>query len=100
MRRFLRFWLLLALLVYSVGLSAGTRNVILILCNGVNLAQLELAKQIGADVPFCLVNQTARVQGIGEKIRVLSQKWKLSCLIVKISCRKPPMRSGYIKSTS
>lgn len=47
MRRFLRFWLLLALLVYSVGLSAGTRNVILILCNGVNLAQLELAKQAG-----------------------------------------------------
>lgn len=48
MRRFLRFWLLLALLVYSVGLSAGTRNVILILCNGVNLAQLELAKLAGA----------------------------------------------------
>ena len=53
---------------------------------GLNLEleqQLELAKQIGADVPFCLVNQTARVQGIGEKIRVLSQKWKLPCLIVK-----------------
>ncbi|MBM6831192.1 4-(cytidine 5'-diphospho)-2-C-methyl-D-erythritol kinase [Faecalicoccus acidiformans] len=47
--------------------------------------QLEFAKQIGADVPFCLVNRLSRVQGIGEKIRVLPQGWKLSCLIVKPS---------------
>lgn len=44
---------------------------------------LELGKQIGADVPFCLVNRMARVQGIGEKIRKLDTDWKLSCLLVK-----------------
>ena len=26
------------------------------------------AKQVGADVPFCVLNQSARVEGIGEQV--------------------------------
>ncbi|MCF0105164.1 MAG: 4-(cytidine 5'-diphospho)-2-C-methyl-D-erythritol kinase [Holdemanella sp.] len=45
--------------------------------------QIELAKQIGADVPFCLVNRWSRVQGIGEIIRPLDCEWKFKALLVK-----------------
>lgn len=47
--------------------------------------KIELAKCIGADVPFCLVNRFARVQGIGEKIQVIPTDWKLHCFLVKPS---------------
>ncbi len=45
--------------------------------------KLNLAKQIGADVPFCLVNQFSRVKGIGEKIEILDANWKFNILLVK-----------------
>lgn len=45
--------------------------------------KLSLAKQIGADVPFCVVNQYARVQGIGENITCLDVDWKFKILLVK-----------------
>lgn len=48
--------------------------------------KINLAKQIGADVPFCVVNQWSRVKGIGEKITVLDTDWKIPCLIVKPDC--------------
>ena len=44
---------------------------------------IELGKKVGADVPFCLVNEWARVQGIGEKIRRLDCDWKFDILLVK-----------------
>ena len=44
---------------------------------------IQLGKQIGADVPFCLVNEWARVQGIGEKIRRIDCDWKFNILLVK-----------------
>ena len=44
---------------------------------------IELGKKIGADVPFCIVNEWARVQGIGEKIRRLDCDWKFKILLVK-----------------
>lgn len=47
MRRLLRLWLISTLLACTIALSAAPGNVILILCNGVNLAQLELARQAG-----------------------------------------------------
>lgn len=47
--------------------------------------QLEMAACIGADVPFCLVSQTARVQGIGERIRCLDTDWQFPCVLVKPS---------------
>lgn len=36
---------------------------------------LELAKKIGADVPFCIVNEASRVQGIGERV----SRFKINC---------------------
>lgn len=45
--------------------------------------QIEIGKSIGADVPFCIVNKWARVQGIGEKISCLDTDLKIKALIVK-----------------
>lgn len=45
--------------------------------------QIEIATLIGADVPFCLFNQPARVQGLGEKLNFFSFKKQHSVLIVK-----------------
>lgn len=45
--------------------------------------QIEIGKQIGADVPFCIVNQWARVQGIGEMITKIDTDLKIKALIVK-----------------
>ena len=44
---------------------------------------IDLGKRIGADVPFCLVNEWARVQGIGEKITRLDCDWTFPILLVK-----------------
>lgn len=45
--------------------------------------KIGLGVLVGADVPFCLVNETARVQGIGEKIRPLGTDWSFPVLLVK-----------------
>jgi len=45
--------------------------------------ELDLAKSIGADVPFCLRNIPAHVEGIGEKITPIEVKNKYYVLIVK-----------------
>ena len=42
-----------------------------------------LGKQVGADVPFCLVNRLSRVKGIGEKITPLHTHWRFPALLVK-----------------
>lgn len=44
--------------------------------------QIELAKSIGADVPFCLKNVPARVKGIGDVIEPLNIKQHYYVLIV------------------
>lgn len=44
---------------------------------------IQLGKQVGADVPFCVVNKYARVGGIGENIRLLNCEWKFPILLVK-----------------
>lgn len=41
------------------------------------------AKQVGADVPFCVLNQSARVEGIGERIRLLRDSCRFEILLVK-----------------
>ncbi len=48
-----------------------------------NQELIDIAKEIGADVPFFLENKIARVQGIGEKIIPITIKDKPSLLIVK-----------------
>lgn len=44
---------------------------------------IELAKQIGADVPFFIINKPSRVRGIGEKIEVLNNRIKNRLMIIK-----------------
>lgn len=46
----------------------------------------ELGKQIGADVPFCVLSKSALVQGIGEKLTPFAFNWSPHVLLVK-----PPM---------
>lgn len=43
----------------------------------------ELSKQVGADVPFCIHDKWARVQGIGEKIIPIESDWQFDILVVK-----------------
>lgn len=47
--------------------------------------QLAIGKKIGADVPFCVVNKPAHVQGIGEKIELIELKKKYYVVLVKPS---------------
>lgn len=47
--------------------------------------ELDLAKSIGADVPFCLNNKPAHVEGIGEKISAISLKNPFFVIIIKPS---------------
>ena len=44
---------------------------------------IQLGKQVGADVPFCVVNRVARVGGIGEKIVPFSTGGTFRILLVK-----------------
>lgn len=46
---------------------------------------IELGKNIGADVPFFILNKPSRVQGIGEKIEEIENNLKVSLVIVKPS---------------
>ena len=43
----------------------------------------QLGVKLGADVPFCVYQQPARVQGIGEKIRLLGEHDRYDVLIIK-----------------
>lgn len=45
--------------------------------------QIEIGKQIGADVPFCLFQSCAIVQGIGEKLHFFSYDKSLYLLLIK-----------------
>ena len=45
--------------------------------------EIDLAKSIGADVPFCLKNQPAHVEGIGEKISAIRIKNPFFVIIIK-----------------
>lgn len=44
---------------------------------------LALGQEVGADVPFCLVNRTSRVQGTGEIVCPLENQPELEFLLVK-----------------
>ena len=45
--------------------------------------RIDLAKSLGADVPFCLLNTPARVKGIGEDVRPIKLKKKYNVIIIK-----------------
>lgn len=44
---------------------------------------IEIAKTIGADVPFCLFNKPSRAQGIGERLMPITVKNRYYVLLVK-----------------
>ena len=51
---------------------------------GLNTKELaDIGVKLGADVPFCVYQQPARVQGIGEKIRLLGEHDRYDILIIK-----------------
>lgn len=45
--------------------------------------KIEVGKSLGADVPFCLFNKPAHVEGIGEKLDYIKLKKRFYVLIVK-----------------
>ncbi len=48
-----------------------------------NKEMIEITKNIGADIPFFIVNKTCRVQGIGEKFQIIENHLECDLLIVK-----------------
>lgn len=45
--------------------------------------ELEIATKIGADVPYCLINKPAHVEGIGEKVTVIKMKKQYHVIVIK-----------------
>ncbi|MCQ2797737.1 MAG: 4-(cytidine 5'-diphospho)-2-C-methyl-D-erythritol kinase [Bacilli bacterium] len=78
---------------FAAGMGGGSSNaacVISAVCKmkGINVNDqkvLDIAKKIGADVPFFLLCKPALVTGIGENLKELKCKKKYHCLIVKPS---------------
>lgn len=75
----------------SAGLAGGSANAAAVLnalfqllkIKPTNEEKIELAKSIGADVLYCMVNIPARVRGIGEIIEPIKLKKSYQVLIVK-----------------
>ncbi len=44
---------------------------------------IDLGKEVGADIPFFLINKTSRVKGIGEKLEVLENNLDTKILLIK-----------------
>lgn len=74
----------------SAGLGGGSSNAAATMRSIYSILKIEdtienklaLAKSLGADVPFCLLNQPALVEGIGEKITPIKIKDNWHVLIV------------------
>jgi len=75
----------------SAGLAGGSANAAAVLnaifqllkINPTHEEKIELAKSIGADVPFCMFDIPARVSGIGEIVEPIKVKKIYQVLIVK-----------------
>ena len=75
----------------SAGLGGGSSNAAATIKAIEHINKLKLSKEeeielgcsLGADVPFCLANVPAHVQGIGEKITPIKMKKKYDVIIVK-----------------
>jgi len=67
----------------SAGLGGGSANAAAVLRQlGTKLSHRELAFDLGADVPVCLVSQTAMMSGIGEVIETQAGLGQLSVVLV------------------
>lgn len=75
----------------EAGLAGGSSNAAAVMSAIRTLCKCEvtieelslLGKQIGADVPFCIIAKPAHVKGIGEKIEPFTMKQDYDCLLVK-----------------
>lgn len=75
----------------QAGLAGGSADGAAMLKAIITLCHIEIqedelliiAKQIGADVPFCVVNKVSRVQGIGERVRPIKIDCPFYMLLVK-----------------
>ena len=43
---------------------------------------MELGVKLGADVPFCIMRQTARARGIGEKLNRITSRLQSKVLLI------------------
>ncbi len=77
----------------SAGLGGGSSNSAAVIKAIKSLTKLKLDPEeeinlgtsLGADVPFCLANQPAHVEGIGEKVTPIKLKKKFDVIIIKPS---------------
>ncbi|TDT69842.1 4-diphosphocytidyl-2-C-methyl-D-erythritol kinase [Hypnocyclicus thermotrophus] len=46
---------------------------------------INISKDIGADIPFFIINKTTRVKGIGEKLEIIENKLESDIILVKPS---------------
>ena len=42
-----------------------------------------LGKEVGADIPFCIYEKTAFVEGVGEKLQFIDEPFEAYLLLVK-----------------
>lgn len=77
----------------SAGLGGGSSNAAAVIKAVKHLAKLKIepndeisfGASLGADVPYCLANVPAHVEGIGEKITPIKMKKKYHVLVIKPS---------------
>lgn len=75
----------------SAGLGGGSSNSAAVIKAIKHISKLKLTPEeeinlgasLGADVPFCLANTPAHVEGIGEKVTPIKMKKKYEVLIIK-----------------
>lgn len=77
----------------SAGLGGGSSNAAAVIKAVKALTKLKLSKEeeidlgtsLGADVPYCLMNVPAHVEGIGEKVTPIKMKKRYEVLLIKPS---------------
>lgn len=75
----------------QAGLAGGSADAAAVLkavnrLEGLGLTEsdlIQLGAGVGADVPFCIVDRTSRVKGIGELITPVDTDWTFDLLLVK-----------------
>ncbi|MEG1222196.1 MAG: 4-(cytidine 5'-diphospho)-2-C-methyl-D-erythritol kinase [Bacilli bacterium] len=90
----------------SAGLGGGSADAAAVMLGIIKMLKLqitderlmELGKKVGSDVPFCLFNKPAKVEGIGEKLTFIDSK--LSGLNVLIAKPKSGLSTETVYKTS
>lgn len=75
----------------SAGLGGGSADAAVVINTVLKMCKISpskeeliaIAKEVGADVPYCLFNKAARCKGIGEDLEPIKVKDKYNVLIIK-----------------